>query len=208
MYTLYWETLSGAIAPQAMLEEIGVPYRLAHVDMANGAHRAPDYLRLCPTARVPCLALPDGTTIGETAAIILTLGERHPEPGLVPPLGDPDRPAFLYWLMYMVSTGYPTFSRAWHPEQFTDDDSANGPVRRTGEADITRFFDTVEGAIVGPYFLARGFTALDTYLAMLTEWVADRGALFARCPKMGALCNAVTVRPAYAGVIDRHRAAA
>lgn len=105
MYTLYWERLSGAIAPQVMLELVGADYGLRHVDMAADEHRGPACTALCPSQRVPALTLPDGTTIGETAAIILTLGERHPEAGLVPGQGDPDRAAFLYWLTFMATIG-------------------------------------------------------------------------------------------------------
>lgn len=209
MYTLYWEKLSGAIVAQAMLEETGARYRLSHVDMAAMAHRDPAYSALCPSQRVPALTLPDGSTIGESAAIVLTLGECHPDCGLVPLPGDPDRPAFLYRLMFMATIGYPTFSRAWHPEQFTDDEAANDTVRRIGLADVGNFFGMVETMITGnPHFLPRGFGAIDLYLAMLTEWAADRNALFAENPKIGRLYDAVAGRPAYRTVIESHRAAA
>jgi glutathione S-transferase len=102
-YTLYWEALSGAMAPQIMLEEMGVAYRKVAVDMARGEHRSPEYLAINPTGQVPVLGLPDGTVIGESAAIVLVLGERHPEAGLVPLVGDPDRPAFLRWLIFMAA---------------------------------------------------------------------------------------------------------
>ncbi len=39
MYTLYWETASGAIAPQVMLEEMGLAYEKHPIDMASGEHR-------------------------------------------------------------------------------------------------------------------------------------------------------------------------
>lgn len=208
MYTLYWEHLSGAIAPHALLEELGAPYRLVHVDMDAGAHRSPDYLALNPAARVPALTLPDGTTIGETAAIILALGEAYPGTPLVPAPGEADRAPFLFWLMAMATGGYPTFSRAWHPEQFTADDSSNATVAAVGEADLVRFFDMLDANIAGtPWFLPRGFTALDLYVAMLSEWMADRPALFARNPQVGALCRAVSARASYAGVMRRHAAA-
>ena len=61
MYRLFWEVISGAIAPQAMLEEMEIDYEKAPVDMTRGAHRSPDYLNLNPTGQVPALGLPDGT---------------------------------------------------------------------------------------------------------------------------------------------------
>ncbi|WP_269582666.1 glutathione S-transferase family protein [Roseibium sp. Sym1] len=206
-YTLFWERLSGAIAPHVMLEELGVDHRLVHVDMAAGDHRRETYRSINPVMRIPALRLPDGTVIGETSAIMLVLSEAHAGSGLVPGLDDPDRPAFLFWLTSMAANGYPIFSRAWHPEQFTTDDQANESVRQRAESHLAEFFSVINGAIEGnPYFLPSGYTALDIYLTMLTEWSADRQALFAANPRIAALCGAVMKRPAYRKVIGMHAA--
>lgn len=205
MYTLYWERMSGAIAPQVLLEELGVEYRKIHIEMAAGRHRVSAYRKINPVMRVPALGLPDGTVIGETTAILLLLGERHPEAGLVPQPDEPDRPAFLFWLTAMAANGYPIFSRAWHPEQFTTDDAANESVQLRAEKHLQEFFATINRAIKGnPYFLPSGFSALDIYLTMLTEWSADRRALFAENPEIGALCAAVLDRSSYRKVIAQH----
>ncbi|GAB2187493.1 glutathione S-transferase family protein [Roseibium sp. LAB1] len=205
LYTLFWERLSGAIAPQVMLEELGVSHRLVHVDMAAGNHRLEAYRSINPVMRVPALRLPNGQVIGESSAIILVLGEAHAGSSLVPAPGDPDRPDFLFWLTSMATNGYPIFSRAWHPEQFTTDEQANESVRRRAESHLAEFFAVLDGAIAGsPFFLPRGFTALDIYLTMLTEWSADRQALFEANPHIGDLCRAVLDRPAYRKVLELH----
>jgi glutathione S-transferase len=204
-YTLYWEKLSGAIAPQAMLEEMDVPYRKVSVDMEAGEHRGPAYLALNPTGQVPALGLPDGAVIGESAAMVLVLGERHPAPGLVPAPGDNDRPAFLRWLLFMAASVYMTFVRSNHPERFTTDERGTEPVRLAALRDIDRYFQVLDQAITGdPYLLGRGFSALDIYLAMLVVWHPDREDLFRRLPRIGALCLAVEQREAYARVIAEH----
>lgn len=205
IYTLYWERLSGAIGPQVLLEEIGAAYRKVPIDMAAGEHRETAYRTINPVMRVPALGLPEGGAIGETAAIALVLGERHPDAGLVPALGDPDRPLFMFWLVAMATCGYPVFSRACHPEQFTLNDAANETVRLKGERDLEGFFSIIEQEIGGkPFFLPRGFTALDVYLTMLTEWVADKQALFESRPKLKALCRAVAARRSYEAVMADH----
>jgi glutathione S-transferase len=205
MYTLYWERLSGAIAPQVMLEEIGVDYDKKLVDMAAGEHFGAEYRAINPAAQIPALKLPDGRIMGETAAMAIVLGERHPESRLVPQADDPDRPSFLFWLLYMAVSGYKTFSRAWHPEQFTTDESGNDTVRLAAEHQLALFFDVLEGGIGGdPYFLSRGFTALDIYLTMLTGWHGDRAALFQGNPKIDLLSATVEDRPAYRKVMDDH----
>jgi glutathione S-transferase len=207
-HVLYWEALSGAIAPQAMFEEMGVPFQKRPVDMAREEHKTPEYMTINPTGQVPALKLPDGSVISESAAIVLALGERYPQSRLVPNVGEADRAGFLRWLIYMATTGYMTSIRANHPERFTIDDSGIEAVRRAAIRDVGRCFDVLENAIEGtPYFLPRGFTALDIYLCMLTVFHPDRPDLSGSWPRMDALCRAVRERPACARVFDEHMTA-
>ena len=108
MYILHWETMAGSIVAQAMLEEAEAPYELNHVDMAGDAHKQADYLRINPVGRVPALTLPCQETIGETAAIVITLGEHFPRSGLTPQPTKADRAQFLFWLSVMATAGYMT----------------------------------------------------------------------------------------------------
>ena len=205
MYTLFWETISGAMAPQAMMEEMGITYEKIAIDMAANEHRTEAYLTQNPTGQVPALKLGDGRIMGESAAIVLFLGEQHPEGKLVPLPGDQERPAFLFWLMYMATSGYMTFGRSCHPERHTTDPDSLDPVRLAAEAQIDRLFETLESAIAGdPYFLPSGFSSLDIYLTMLTTWHADRTALFESNPKIARLCGAVEARPSYQRVLEDH----
>ncbi len=204
-YKLYWERMSGAIAPQCLLEEMGLAWRKVPVDMSAAAHASPDYIAVNPTMRIPALHTPTGKTIGETGAIILMLGEWHPESRLIPQPGEPDRADFLFWLFYMASVGYPTFSRAWHPEQFTDDESAHRSIRDTAEANLDVLFGVLDGGIKGEEtFLRRGFGALDIYLAMIARWHPDRDALFGKYAKVAAVCEGTENRPACAAVMEDH----
>ncbi|MBT8434330.1 MAG: glutathione S-transferase family protein, partial [Gammaproteobacteria bacterium] len=202
MYTLYWEKGSGSIVVQALLEEMGVTYDKYYVDMEAGEHQKVEYLRQNPTGLVPALMLPNSHTIGESAAIVLHLGEQCSDDQLIPQSGNSERPDFLYWLLFMATTGYTTFGRLAHPERYTQDQSDLEPVRVVAEDDVTRFFDVLEEGIKGkPYFLPCGYTALDIYLTMLAGWHPDKKALFQRNPKIAQLCAGVEGRPAYKKVI-------
>lgn len=204
-YGLYWEHMAGSIVVQAALEQIGAPYEMHYVDMARGVHLEPKLLSINPTGRIPALSLPDGDHIGETAAILLLLGERHPESRIAPPPGDPDRAPFLFWLNVMSTSGYGTSSRVGHPERFARTDEAIKQVKDQADKDFEAFFDQMETAISGdPFFLPRGLTSLDHYLTMLAEWSADRGGLLADRPNLRALCEAVRQDPAYARALECH----
>jgi glutathione S-transferase len=204
-YKLYWEILSGAIAPQMMLEEIGAPYERVSVDMEAGDHKTEDYLSINPTGQVPALRMPDGTVIGESAAIILVLGERHPRSGLVPLVTEPDRAIFLYWLLFMATSMYMGFVRSNHPERFTLDHTTTESIRLAALEALDRNFGVLDRAIQGsPFFLARGFSALDAYLTMLLVWHPNLDQLFEQFPNVGALYHATNERPACARVMAEH----
>ena len=76
------------------LEEIGEPFELVRVtqEEAQGAeHRARH-----PLGSVPVLEL-DGQTLFDSTALVLHLADRHPEAGLIGPLGSPERALVYQW---------------------------------------------------------------------------------------------------------------
>ena len=193
-YSLYWEAMSGAMAVELLLEEIGADYEQIAVDMAVGEHRTEAFRSLNPTGQIPALRLPEGTTIGESAAIVLTLGERHPGT-LVPAPGDADRPEFLRWLIYMAASSYMTFVQFNHPYRFLEDRGAHAGLIANARDRLLKQFSALDCAISGaPFFLARGLSALDLYLYMLVEFFDDSARLFDGRPKLKALHGAVSAR--------------
>lgn len=206
MYRLYWAAGTGAIAPEVMLEEAGAPFERVVIDLVAGEHRQPDYLAINPVGEVPALVLPDGTVVTESAAMVLLLGERHPEPGFVPSPEDPERPRFLRWLLYMATTIYPTLARMNHPERFAAPPCETEPDRSAVIQRLDAEFGVVDEAIAGdPWFLARGYGALDLYLTMLADWHPEKDRLLKRKPGLAALVHGVEANPVFARVMGRHR---
>lgn len=187
-YRLFWEAMSGAMALEFLMVEMGIDHDRVPVDMAAGEHRSDSYLALNPTGQVPALALPSGEVIGESAAIIITLGERHPETGLVPPPGSPSRPAFLRWLIYMAASPYMTFVQFNHPERFVEDAAVHPALVENARQKILAQFSLLDQAIAGsPWFLRDGISALDFYLFMLIEFLGDDELAHAGRPRLARL---------------------
>jgi len=65
------------------LIEKNIPAQLVELNMAAGAHRAPEYLAINPYGRVPTLE-EDGFLLYESTAILEYLEATHPQPPLVP----------------------------------------------------------------------------------------------------------------------------
>lgn len=61
---------------ELMLALLGVPYETVDLDMANGAHKAPDYLRISPLGQVPAID-DNGVTLSDSNAIVTYLAARY-----------------------------------------------------------------------------------------------------------------------------------
>ncbi len=84
-----------------LLAEIGAPYELTKLAPAERA--SPEHLERHPLGRVPALELDDGTIIFESAAICIQLADLHPEAGLIPPLGSPQRGLVYQWVLFAMT---------------------------------------------------------------------------------------------------------
>ena len=80
-----------------LLEELGVPYRLASFDLATGHHKSPEHLALNPMGKVP-VVVDRGVPVSELGAIAIYLADRYPAAGLAPALDHPDRAAYLRYM--------------------------------------------------------------------------------------------------------------
>src|ERR1700760_3693554 len=99
MMQLYWSPRSRSFTALWLMEETGKPYKRGLTDISAGAQKKPEYLAINPMGKVP--ALKDGeATLAEAAAICAYVAERCPDAKLAPPVGDPLRAKYLYWLFF------------------------------------------------------------------------------------------------------------
>ena len=74
---LYHHPLSGhSHRAHLFLSLLGVPYELIEVDMAAGAHKSPDFLKLNPFGQVPVLD-DNGVVITDSSAILVYLARKY-----------------------------------------------------------------------------------------------------------------------------------
>lgn len=199
MYTLYWSPGSANMTPHAMLEEIGAPHELIKVETAKGDQRKPDYLKINPHGRVPTLAYDDGKIIYEAAAISLFLAERHPEIGLAPPPGHPDRGPFLQWMAYLTNTVQEACTHWWRPSNFFDDADRQADLKRSAERRLAKMFAFLDGHLgaSGPHLCGAKFYACDYYAVMLAQWTEDMATPADTFGNVRKLIETALARPAY-----------
>lgn len=75
--TLHGFTLSGhSHRVQLALSLMGLPHKVVQVDLKNGAHKSPEFLKLNPFGQVPVLD-DDGTALFDSNAILVYLATKY-----------------------------------------------------------------------------------------------------------------------------------
>ncbi len=78
-YTLYGFPRSGSMAIEMAMAELDLDYVVQDVDLHTHAQRNEAFAQINPQRKLPALITPDGETLTESVAILLTLDQRYPD---------------------------------------------------------------------------------------------------------------------------------
>lgn len=198
MYTLHYFPSNASAAPHMLLEEIGADYELTLVDKKAGAQKEPDYLKLNPTGRIPVL-MDDGTAIFEAAAIVLYLVDQHPQAGMAPQHGTPERAQFYQWLTFLTNSLQETMMLWFYPDRLVgEDEAAAAKIKQSAETRAGHYLDIIGAHLAqnGPYFIGEHVSAADLYFTMLARWARALGNPPRGRPAIADLLDLITNRPA------------
>jgi glutathione S-transferase len=178
--TFYYAPRSTATRVHWALEELQVPYAKVKVDLTAGDHKKPEYLKLNPNGKVPCL-VDESTPIFESLAILIHLGQKYGAGrGLWPRLGSPGQGQALAWAVWGAATLGTAVRRFAHGA--ADPQSARAEIEPLLEILDRRLapglnvlgerFTLVDVAIAGGlYLLTRTDLGLEPY-PQVKEWLA------------------------------------
>ena len=189
MMKLYWAPRSRSFTALWLMEETGQPYERVLTDITTGAQKTPEYLAVNPMGKVP--ALGDGdATLAEAAAICAYVAERYPEAGLAPPLGDPRRAKYLYWLFFSPGCIEPAIV------QLATKIEMNPVAAGWGEAQ--RVFDVLDAAVSkGPWILGDTFSAADIVIGSGLNFAVRLFKMVPPRPSFDAYIDRCAARPAF-----------
>ena len=197
MYTLYYSPGTASMAVHFALLEIGAPHELCEVDLDAGQQHSAAYLALNPNGVVPTLIV-DAQPVGESAALLMLLAERHPEARLAPGPGTPSRPVYLQWMFHFANTLQPAYRIWFSPREFAGDaepatakDLARGRIEREWE----RFAAHI--AAHGPYVTGADFSVADIFATMLMRWSRNMPKPATSWPALAELAARVKARPSW-----------
>lgn len=203
-YVLYGDRGSGSCIVECALAEIGVAYESRDVSISRDQQREADYGAVNPHRKLPTLISPTGETLTESAAIVLTLADRHPETRLLP-IDPAERAHSVRWLIFVATELYPIVEINDYPQRFAPDAESAPAVREIARQHWRTRWSIVEQAIAGdPWLCTSGFCIADIYIAVVSRWGQQGEWRSVHLPKVEAVAAGVAKRNACGPVWHRH----
>lgn len=186
----YTDPMSRGRIVHWMLEEVGAPYRIERVLLANNEQKSPSYLAINPMGKVPTL-VHRGVVVTEVGAILAYLADAFPKSGLAPAHDDPARGTYFRWLFFGAACLEPAII-----DRMFDRPPPPRP-QALGYGNHADTMNALEKALTpGPYVLGERFSAADVYLCSQIGWGSSTGAVDAR-PTFQSYSARCTQRPAF-----------
>ena len=190
---LYEFAPTRSIRARWILQELGVDFEAVSVNLAAGEHRRPEFLELNPAGKVPLLV--DGDLVlSESVAIVLYLGEKFPDRGLVP--ADLRLRADCYrWMLFAVTElEQPLWRIARHTSLYQEQDRLPADLV-LARRDFKPMAAVLEAHMTGrAYVVGDRVTAADFVVAYTLDW-AGEAQLLEDFPTLRAYVERMYARP-------------
>ena len=169
MLRLFQITGSSSFAARAALEEAAAEYEVVNVHPRK-RDDLPEFAAANPLKRVPTVVDGDAS-VYETGAVLLHIADRYPESGLIPPLGDPLRPAVYRWVTWTANTLHSAWWPLMMPQALTTDEAGAPGIRERGAINMAKHGEYLESELADrEWCIGDQFTVADIYLYMLVGW--------------------------------------
>jgi len=179
-----------------MLEELEVPYRTIKVDVFQGEHFKPEFLKLNPNAKIPVIVDHEGPngpyTIFESGAILLYLADKS---GRFLPTDPAQRFEAIQWLMIQLTGVGPMFGQLTHFKRFAP--AGNEYSLSRYQTEVRRLYDVLEQRLDrSPYLGGADYTVADIATFPWTRNHDWQGVKWDDHPNLGRWFAAISERPA------------
>lgn len=196
MIELYGMSSPNVTKVLILLEELGVPYEMRHVDVFRGRTEA--LAGISPFGKVPAIVDrgAGGLSVFESGAILTYLAETHGGEALLPRSG-PGRYAALQWLMAQVAIMGPLLGQNNHFRLLPEEAEGYG-LRRYAEQSkkIYRVLD--ERLAVSPYLAGETYSIADIAVHPWAAYVPRHDLDWTDYPALKAWWDKIGDRPAVA----------
>ena len=197
MIDLYSTATPNGHKVHILLEELGLPYRVHHINIGTGDQFKPDFLAISPNNKIPAIVDADGPdgkpmSLFESGAILIYLASKT---GRF--LGTTDREKFttLQWLMFQMGGVGPMLGQAHHFRIYAPEKIDYAYDRYTNEA--KRLYGVMDRRLADSAYLAGDdYTIADIATFPWTRSFKNQGIELADFPHVQRWFNEINARPA------------
>jgi GST-like protein len=158
MIDLYTAPTPNGWKVSVALEELGLPYTVHAIDLAQGEQKTPAYLRLNPNGRIPTIVDRENGdfAVFESGAILMYLAEKT---GRLMPTDAKGRSLVVQWLMFQMGGVGPMMGQAnvfyrYFPEKIQ-------PAIDRYQNESRRLFEVLDQRLAGHEWLAGDYSIAD-----------------------------------------------
>ena len=190
---LYFVPRTRSTRPRWMLEELGVPHEIIHLDPAKGETRTDEHTSRHPLQHVPVLETQHGS-IFESAAIVLHLADLHPEKKLLGEPGSHARALAYQWLFFAMTELEPPCIEFTTMKKAGKHESVEAHAIREKFSLAIRPLERRFSA--SDYLIGDDFSAADVIVGAVLAWANMLGMVI-DAPNVTTYLNRIKARPAF-----------
>jgi glutathione S-transferase len=180
--------------PLWLLEELGVSYDIALINVFNHEGQQPSYLNINPHGTVPTLV--DNTLIlYEAGAICLYLADKYIKHNLAPVINSPNRGLYYQWMFFVPATMEPPLVNIFLHTQLLEASKRRQSVIDDSKERFVHIAVVLEQTLTNqPYILGERFSTADIMIASTLDWFPE---LITHFEALQHYHHKLTQRPAF-----------
>jgi len=196
MIDLYTDVTPNGHKIHIMLEEVGLAYKVHHIDIGKGDQFKPEFLKISPNNKIPAIVDsdgPDGSSLPvfESGAILIYLAEKT---GKFLPKSGRARYDVMQWLMFQMGGIGPMLGQAHHFRQYAPEQIKYAIDRYTNEA--KRLYGVMDRRLKEHAYLAGDYSIADMASWPWLRRPERQGVDIAEYPNVKRWFDAIAARPA------------
>ncbi len=200
---LYYCNVTCSRAPHIVLEELGLPFHLHHIDLRRGEGQSEEFLSINPIGAVPVLEIEAGKRLKEVQVILQYLADLQPEKKLAPEWGTPERYELMQWLSFLSTELHRNFYPVFFGSGMVSDPNAQTEFSNYFRKRLELRWATISDQLRDRDYLMGDYSIADPYLYTIMIWADLVKIDLSRWPNLVKFRQRMETRPAVQRVLEK-----